>query len=116
MAWLVARVGLLAWMNPSISTHAAGELQGRVTALAGDLERVPAETRSMLQTLLADPSAAFGGSIAGASTMALSCSGSLPPRHHGMAGGNEGCPLPSAGTKLSCNVRGRVNLRPVRQV
>ena len=55
---LVAGIGVLAWMNPITSAHDAGELQGRVAALAGDLLRVPAETRTALQTLLADPDAA----------------------------------------------------------
>ena len=55
---LVAGIGVLAWMNPITSAHDTGELQGRVAALAGDLLRVPAETRAALQTLLADPDAA----------------------------------------------------------
>lgn len=57
VARLVARIGLLVWMNPIISAHDEGELQGRIAGFAGDLERLPAETRSMLQTLLADPAA-----------------------------------------------------------
>lgn len=54
---LVARIGLLAWMNPVSVAHDRDDLQSRIAGRAGDLDRLPAETRSTLHTLLADPAA-----------------------------------------------------------
>lgn len=55
---LVARIGLLAWLNPISVTHDGGELRRRVDEHAGDLERLPVDTRTALEALLADPRAA----------------------------------------------------------
>ena len=61
-ARLVARIGLLAWLNPVSVTHDDGDLQARIDALApGELERLPADTRAALRALLADPEAATAG-------------------------------------------------------
>lgn len=57
VARLVARIGLLAWMNPVGVAHDADDLQSRITGLMGGLELLPAETRSTLHTLLTDPAA-----------------------------------------------------------
>src|SRR5262245_5303021 len=54
---LVARIGLLAWLNPVSVAH--GGLRERVEALAADIARLPEDTRAALQTLLADPEAAM---------------------------------------------------------
>lgn len=57
-ARLVARIGLLAWLNPiSVSRDEEGELAARVEALS-DLDQLPEATRAALQALLADPEAA----------------------------------------------------------
>ena len=57
LATLVARLGLLAWMNPVSAAHHGDDRPSRIVGLAGDLERLPAETRSTLHILLADPAA-----------------------------------------------------------
>ncbi|MBL9101993.1 MAG: hypothetical protein JNL82_13600 [Myxococcales bacterium] len=55
---LVARIGLLAWLNP-VSVRAAGPLRERVAALGADeLARVPAASRAALERLLDDPEVA----------------------------------------------------------
>lgn len=58
VARLVARVGLLAWMNPATAPDDWEDLQHRIAGCTADLERLPAETRSTLRSLLADPMAA----------------------------------------------------------
>lgn len=57
VARLVVRLDLLAWMNPVGAAHDGDDLPSRIVGLAGDLERLPAETRSTLHILLADPAA-----------------------------------------------------------
>lgn len=56
---LIARIGLLAWLNPVSVTSGAPDLRARVDGLAdAPRARVPAATWSALQALLADPEAA----------------------------------------------------------
>jgi hypothetical protein len=55
---LVARIGLLAWLNP-VSAHRVEPLRARVEALTGEQRgRVPAATWAALDALLNDPEAA----------------------------------------------------------
>lgn len=56
-ARLVARIGLLAWLNPgSVYAGDDNDLQTRVDALTG-LDQLPEPTRAALRDLLADPEA-----------------------------------------------------------
>ncbi len=58
-ARLIARIGLLAWLKPVAVTSDAEELRGRIDGLAAEaLAKVPEETRTALDALLADPEAA----------------------------------------------------------
>lgn len=60
-ARLVARIGLLAWLNPVSVASDNSDLPARVAALGDGLARLPAATRAALQTLLDDPEAATKG-------------------------------------------------------
>lgn len=61
-AFLVAQIGLLAWLRPIAVTHADGELEARVAALGDSLAALPEATGAALRALLADPEAATTGS------------------------------------------------------
>lgn len=53
-ARLVARIGLLTWLNPSAWKHARDRLAPALAALAGDLARLPQETRETLDRVMTD--------------------------------------------------------------
>ncbi len=71
-AGLVAQIGLLAWLRPDALTHAAGDLQATLAALASSLAGLPEATRAALQSLLADPEAATTTGSRGAEVEAVS--------------------------------------------
>lgn len=57
-ARLVARIGLIAWLDPVGVTHEPEPLWARVDALGGAIEQLPADTRAALQLLRDDPKTA----------------------------------------------------------
>lgn len=56
---LATRIGLAAWLNPTVIRCDEGELRARVEALSSDMEQLPQETREALLTLLANPEPAL---------------------------------------------------------
>ncbi|HRI72307.1 MAG TPA: hypothetical protein PK156_49070 [Polyangium sp.] len=71
---LTARIGLAAWLNPTLVICDAGDLKARVDALSGQHERLPEATRQVLATLFADPETALKD-------------GSRKPEAHAVIGG-----------------------------
>lgn len=59
---LTTRIGLAAWLNPTIVSCDDGALEKHVESLADQMDRLPEDTRKALETLIEDPEPALEGS------------------------------------------------------